>query len=803
MSLLLALIAMWALVAILVLRQVALSAASALVLIFWVVLGVMVPCMLSLWALVPLVAVLLVLNVGGVRRALLTTPVFGLLKKTMPSMSVTEREALEAGTTWWEKELFSGKPDWNEFAQIGLPQLTSEEQSFLDNEVSELCSMLNEWDITNNRKDLPPEAWQYLKDKGFFGLIIPKSFGGREFSHYAQSRIMSKIASRSGTAAVTAMVPNSLGPGELLMNYGTEAQKNRWLPGLAKGLEIPCFGLTGPEAGSDAGSIPDTGIVCKGMHEGQEVLGLRLTFSKRWITLAPVATVVGLAFKLHDPEGLLGDASKKEYGITCALIPANHPGMEIGKRHNPGSPFMNGPIFGTDMFIPMDWVIGGAAMAGKGWRMLIECLGAGRGVSLPALSTASSEVNYRLVGAYARIRRQFNTEIGKFEGVQEATADIAGTAYTLEAFRQLVTKGLETGSPSVMTAMAKYHATEMMRKSVEHSMDIVGGRAIQQGPRNFIVYSYHSVPVAITVEGANILTRSLMIFGQGAMRCHPYLFNEMQAMQDEDQARGIKTFDKLFTAHLGHVFSNIVRTKLLGLTRGHFSSVPANADDFSARWYQRINLLSASFASMSDVALAVLGGNLKRRELLSARLGDIHSQLFIACAILKYHSAHPRTHAEDVHAEYALTTALSKAQQALIEFADNFPVGWVAKLVRLLTLPFGKIVLKPSDDLTRELGDLMLEDNPVRQHLAQYVYVSHDPDDAAGRVESTYQMLLALGPLWTTWLKNQNKLNGKTIAEKLQDAVSKNIIQPQDVTRLLEYDARRFDCILTDAFDKL
>jgi acyl-CoA dehydrogenase len=803
MSLLLALIAVLALVAILTLRQVALAAASAVVLIFWVVLGTLVPCLLSLWALVPLVTVLLVLNIGVLRRAVLTKPVFGLLKKTMPSMSVTEREALEAGTTWWEKELFSGKPDWSEFAQIGLPQLTAEEQSFLDNEVSELCGMLNEWDITNNRKDLPPEAWQYLKDKGFFGLIIPKSFGGREFSHYAQSRIMSKIASRSGTAAVTAMVPNSLGPGELLMNYGTEEQKNRWLPGLAKGTEIPCFGLTGPEAGSDAGSIPDTGIVCKGMHEGEEVLGLRLTFSKRWITLAPVATVVGLAFKLHDPEGLLGDASKKEYGITCALIPANHPGMEIGKRHNPGSPFMNGPIFGTDVFIPMDWVIGGAAMAGKGWRMLIECLGAGRGVSLPALSTASGEVNYRLVGAYARIRRQFNTEIGKFEGVQEATADIASTAYALEAFRQLVTKGLETGSPSVMTAMAKYHATEMMRKSVEHSMDIVGGRAIQQGPRNFLVYSYHSVPVAITVEGANILTRSLMIFGQGAMRCHPYLFNEMQAMQDEDQARGIKTFDALFTAHLGHVFSNLVRTKLLGLTRGHFSNVPANADDFSARWYQRINLLSASFASMSDIALAVLGGNLKRRELLSARLGDIHSQLFIACSILKYHSAHPRTRAEDVHAEYALKLTLHKAQQALNEFADNFPVGWVAKLVRFLTLPFGALVSKPSDDLTRELGDLMLEDNPVRQHLAQYVYVSHEPDDAAGRVESTYQMLLALGPLWTTWLKNQNKLNGANMSEKLQDAVNKNIIQPQDVTRLLEYDARRFDCILTDAFDKL
>lgn len=803
MSLLLALVAIFALIAILVLRQVALSAASAVIVVFWLLLGTLQHCLLSPWALVPLIVVLLVLNVGGLRRAVLTKPVFGLLKKTMPSMSVTEREALEAGTTWWEKELFSGKPDWNEFAQIGLPQLTAEEQSFLDNEVSQLCEMLNEWEIYNTRKDLPPEAWQFLKDKGFFGLIIPKSFGGREFSHYAQSRVMSKIASRSGTAAVTAMVPNSLGPGELLMNYGTEEQKNRWLPGLAKGTEIPCFGLTGPEAGSDAGSIPDTGIVCKGIHEGQEVLGLRLTYSKRWITLAPVATVVGLAFKLHDPEGLLGDANKKEYGITCALIPANHPGMEIGKRHNPGSPFMNGPVFGTDVFIPIDWIIGGAAMAGKGWRMLIECLGAGRGVSLPSLSTASGEINYRLVGAYSRIRRQFNTEIGKFEGVQEANADIAGTAYTLEAMRQLVTKGLETGSPSVMTAMAKYHATELMRKSVEHSMDVVGGRAIQQGPRNFLVYSYHSVPVAITVEGANILTRSLMIFGQGAMRCHPYLFNEMQSMQDEDQARGIKTFDKLFTAHLGHVFSNVVRTFLLGLTRGHFSSVPANADDFSARWYQRINLLSASFASISDVALAVLGGNLKRRELLSARLGDIHSQLFIACSILKYHSAHPRTRAEDVHAEFAITAALNKGQQALIEFADNFPVGWVAKLIRLMTLPWGKIVIKPTDDLTRELADFMLEDNPVRQKLAQYVYVSLDPEDAAGRVESTYQMLLALGPLWTTWLKNQNKLVGKNIAEKLQDAVSKNIIQPQDVNRLLEYDARRFDCILTDAFDKL
>jgi acyl-CoA dehydrogenase len=589
------------------------------------------------------------------------------------------------------------------------------------------------------------------------------------------------------------------------MKYGTEEQKKRWLPGLAIGAEIPCFGLTGPEAGSDAGSIPDTGIVCMGMHEGQEVLGLRMTFSKRWITLAPVATVVGLAFKLYDPDGLLGDSSKKEYGITCALIPASHPGVEIGLRHNPGAPFMNGPIFGTDVFIPIDWIIGGPAMAGRGWRMLIECLGAGRGVSLPSLSTACGEMNYRLVGAYAKIRRQFNMEVGKFEGVQEATAEIAASGYTLEAMRQFVTKGLETGAPAVMTAMAKYHATEMMRKSVEHSMDIVGGRAIQQGPRNFLVAAYHSVPVAITVEGANILTRSLMIFGQGAMRCHPYLFEEMQALQMEDRSQALKAFDKLFTAHLGHVVNNLLRTKLLGFLGGRFSSVPANADDFSKRWYQRINQLSAALASMSDVALGVLGGNLKRRELLSARLGDVHSHLFIACSILKFHSAHARTEAEDVHAEYALTRAIYNAQEALRDFAENFPLRRFAKMLCWVAMPCGKIVNKPSDDLIRELGDLMLEDNPVRQELGRYVYVNHEPQDPAGRVESTYQMLLSLGPVWQNFYKarSSGKLNGNTIDEQAQDAAAKNIIQPQDVARVVEYDKRRYDCVLTDAFESL
>ncbi len=805
MMLLLSLLAIWILVAILTYRQVALAAASSIVIVAWLVLGVITPVMLSPWLVVPLAVILVVLNVGVVRRAVLSKPVFGVLKKSMPPISATERDALEAGTTWWEKQLFSGHPDWDEFASISLPQLTAEEQSFIDNEVNQLCSLLDEWTIQNDLKDLPPEAWQFLKEKNFFGLIIPKEYGGRDFSPYAQSRIMSKIASRSGTAAVTAMVPNSLGPGELLVKYGTEEQRQRWLPGLANGTEIPCFGLTGPEAGSDAGSIPDTGIVCKGMHDGQEVIGLKLTFSKRWITLAPVATVVGLAFKLHDPDGLLGDPSKTDYGITCALIPANHPGVDIGKRHNPGSPFMNGPIYGTDVFIPVDWIIGGAAMAGKGWRMLIECLGAGRGVSLPALSTASSEMNYRMVGAYARIRRQFNTEVGKFEGVQEATAEIAATGYTLEAMRQFVTKGLETGAPSVMTAMAKYHATELMRKSVEHSMDVVGGRAIQKGPRNFLVASYHSVPVAITVEGANILTRSLMIFGQGAMRCHPFLFEEMQAMQLDDSSEGLKKFDKLFSAHLGHIANNMLRTKLLGFVGGRFSSVPANADDFSKRWYQRVNLLSAALASMSDIALGILGGNLKRRELLSARLGDVHSQLFIACAILKFHSAHPRTRAEDAHAEYALTRAFYIAQEAMRDFADNFPAKFIAKLIRFVAMPCGGIVKKPDDNLIRELGDLIMDENPVRTMLGQYLYVSHEQEDAFGRVESTYQALLSLGPVWHVFLKakNSGKISGHTTEELAKDAAAKNIIQPQDVARIVDYDARRVDCLITDSFDKL
>ena len=783
--------------------DVSLRTGSALFAGAWLALGILAPALWHPLLLVPLVIVLAVLNIPALRMRLISKPVYGLLSKTMPSISDTEREALEAGSTWWEKELFCGKPDWQMYNGISLPTLTSDEQSFIDNEVEELCSMLDEWRIHHELKDLPQPVWQFLRDKGFFGLIIPREYGGREFSPYAQSRVMSKIASRSLTAAVTAMVPNSLGPGELLMKYGTDEQKQHWLPGLAAGKELPCFGLTGPEAGSDAGAIPDIGVVCKGEHDGKEVIGLRLNFSKRWITLAPVATVVGLAFKLEDPDGLLGDPSKTDYGITCALIPANHPGVETGRRHYPGAPFMNGPVTGKDVFIPVDWIIGGPDMAGKGWRMLIECLGAGRGISLPALATASGEVGYRSVGAFSRIRRQFNVEVGKFEGVQEASAEIAALAYTLEAQRHFVTKGLEDGIPSVMTSMAKYHATEMMRVLINHGMDIGGGRAIQLGPRNFMALPYQSIPIAITVEGANILTRSLMIFGQGSMRCHPYLYDELQTLTADDSAQGLRDFDPLFFQHAGYTLSRVARMLVQGLTGARFSDVPDNADDFSRRWFQLLNRFSTILSVTADTALAILGGDLKRRELLSARLGDAHSQLLMASAILKFHAAQPSDRANDAHAEYALTRAFHLAQEALYEFYRNFPARVPAWLVKWIAFPTGRVIHAPDDDLIRELGDMIMEPTSVRDTLGSFTYISTDPKDALGRLETTYRKLLDVDDAWQAYLKarSRGKLEGRSMTEQLSAAAAQGIIRDSDVQALLAYDAMRYDCLLTDAFE--
>ena len=775
------------------------------------IITVLVTAFISPWSLIlgaPIALLCLILLIPPIRKTLITKPVYKALGKAMPSMSDTEREALDAGTSWWEKELFMGKPNWKTFADYPFPELSDEEQSFIDNEVEHLCAMLDEWQIQHKDKELSPEAWQFIKANGFLGLIIPKEYGGLEFSSYAQSRVMSKIASRSPTAAVSCMVPNSLGPGELLMHYGTDAQKQRWLPGLAKGDEIPCFGLTGPEAGSDAGAIPDTGVVCYGIHDGEYTLGLRMNFSKRWITLAPIATVVGLAFKMYDPEGLLGDINKTDYGITCALVPASHDGVITGPRHYPsGSPFMNGTVDGTDVFIPLDYIIGGVENAGRGWRMLMECLGVGRGISLPALSTSASEISYLSVGAFAKVREQFKISVGKFEGVQDATSRIASNTYMLEAFRHLVTCGLnQGGTPSVMTAMAKYYATETMRGVINDGMDVVGGRAIQMGPRNFLAIPYHAIPVSITVEGANILTRSLMIFGQGAMRCHPYLFDELQLLQSDNKKAAIKPFDELFFKHLGYTFNRGAKAFVAGYMGGSHEA-PVFADSFTRPYYKHINRLSTSFALTADMALGLLAGDLKRKEMLSGRLADIHGHLFIATAILQFYQYGSKSKSERLHAEVALKHSLYTIQEAFFSFFDNFPNRMAAGVVSFVTFPSGRIFKPASDELKRQLGDVFMDDfeaNPFRDYLKTMVYYNVDPDDSTGRMENAYQTLLEIEPLWQKFKKAEHKGNfeGLTFEDYVVFASQHGDISEDDAETLINYNALRFDSLLTDTFDK-
>ncbi|MEB6623644.1 acyl-CoA dehydrogenase [Acinetobacter pittii] len=772
-----------------------------------IAVAILTALILTPWSLllgIPLIALGIIILFAPLRFNLITQPAYKTLANSMPSISTTEQEALEAGTSWWEKELFMGAPDWSQFEKYPYPTLSAEEQSFIDNEVELLCSMLDEWEIHHHLKDLPPEVWQFIKDKGFLGLIIPKSFGGKEFSSFAQSRIMSKIASRSLTTAVSCMVPNSLGPGELLMHYGTDAQKQQYLPGLAKGEEIPCFGLTSPEAGSDAGAIPDSGVVCYDEYEGAQVLGLRMNFSKRWITLAPIATVVGLAFKLYDPEGLLGDKNKTEYGITCALIPASHAGVKIGARHYPGSPFMNGTVEGEDVFIPIDWIIGGQQNAGKGWRMLMECLGVGRGISLPALATAAGEMSYLTVGAFAKIRQQFNISVGKFEGVQEATSEIASDAYMLEAFRYLVTCGLnQGGTPAVMTAMAKYYATETMRKVINHGMDIAGGRAIQLGPRNFLALTYQAIPIAITVEGANILTRSLMIFGQGSMRCHPYLFEELQLLQSEDKNNSVKKFDDLLFKHLAYTFNRGARSFAYGWTGGS-SDAPQSADQFTASYYKTINRFSANFALVSDMSLGLLAGDLKRKEMLSGRLADIHAHLFISTAILKFYEAGQKTEAEQLHAKLALQKAFLNIQEAFWGLFENFPAKLPAAFVKWICFPFGRVISKPDDELKQQVAELMMQEHPFREQLKHHVFYSTKADDVTGRLEHAFQILRTLEPLWDKFKKaeSKGKFTGLTFEENIAQAIKEGFISESEAQQLLQYNAIRFDSMLTDVFDE-
>lgn len=738
---------------------------------------------------------------GFVTRKLVSAPAFNLFKKVLPPLSNTEREAMEAGGVWWDGELFSGRPDFNTLHQYPKPTLTEEEQSFIDNQLETLLSMLDEHKFVTEYRDLSPEVWDYLRKERFFSLIISKEYGGREFSSHANSTIVAKIATRSMSAAITVMVPNSLGPGELLSHYGTQEQRDYWLPRLADGTDTPCFALTGPEAGSDAGGIPDTGVVCYGEHNGQEVLGVRLNWNKRYITLAPVATVMGLAFKMQDPNKLLGD--RANVGITCALIPTDHPGVVIGERHDPlYLAFMNGTIQGEDVFIPMEWLIGGADYAGKGWRMLVECLSAGRGISLPALGTAIGHLTARTTGAYSYVRKQFGMSIGKFEGVAEALGRIGGLNYLLEATRTLTTTALDQGQkPGIVTAIAKYHMTEISRTLINDSFDIHGGRAIQCGPMNYLSSAYLGVPIAITVEGANILTRNLMIFGQGATRCHPYVFAEMEAAANPDQEEGLKAFDELLFKHIGHATKNSIGGLFAAITGSAFTSSPVGGP--TKRHYKNLKRLSKALAVSADFAMLTLGGELKRKELISARLGDGLSYLYMASAVLKKYQDEGSQQSDLDHVDYAVDYCFYHAAKSLNEAFRNFPSGLAGKTLKTLLFPLGNHYKLPGDKVTLRIANKLMVPGEARDRLTHLCYVGKDDSDAIGLLESAFiamHDIKGLEKKLVSGVKAGKVARKGLLKDRLNQALEANVLTAEEVAQIEAADALRYRAIQVDHF---
>jgi acyl-CoA dehydrogenase len=749
-----------------------------------------------------LVALVWLLNVRSLRIVLITRPFMKTYLRLLPAMSQTEREALEAGTVWWDGELFTGAPRWQKLLAAKPPQLSAEEQAFLDGACEELCRMLDEWHITHELGDLPPQVWEFLETRGFFAMIIPKKYGGLEFSAYAHSCVLAKISSRSATASSTVAVPNSLGPAELLNHYGTEEQKNYYLPRLARGEEVPCFALTGPRAGSDAASIPDTGVVCRGTWQGREITGLRLNFSKRYITLAPVATVIGLAFRMFDPERLLG--GKTDIGITCALIPRNTPGVTIGRRHFPlNIPFQNGPVDGKDVFVPLDFIIGGPAMAGSGWRMLVEQLSVGRCISLPSNATGAAKAAVWATGAYARIRTQFNLPVGKFEGVEAVIARMVGLTYTMDAARSVTAGAIDGGEkPSVPSAMLKYHVTEMGRQVANDAMDVHGGKGIMLGPRNYLGRGYEIVPVAITVEGANLLTRNLIIFGQGAVRCHPFVLREMNAARNPDRAVGVDAFDRALFGHIGFGISNAVRSFIMALTHARFTRTPVEGP--TARYYQHVVRFSASFAFAVDVAMLALGGYLKKKEGLSARLGDVLSCMYLASMVLKHHQNQGRPEEELPIVEWACRNLLYHAQEQLHGFLRNFPNRALAGLMRALIFPRGRIYSAPGDRLGRAVAALVTSPTEARERLCQYSYWTLEPGNPLGLLQEALLLAVELEPLEKR-IRVEGVKTGKVTAldlpGRIQQALAAGLISETEAAALRDYDRKVMDLINVDDFE--
>lgn len=757
--------------------------------------------LLIFWVLIALVAAPLLLP--DLRRQYFTKPLFSWFQKVLPPMSETERDAIDAGTVWWDGELFSGRPDWDKLLAYPKAQLTEEEQAFIDGPTEELCAMVSDWEI-GQAMDLPPAAWEHIKTHGFFALIIPKEYGGKGFSAYAHSQVAMKLATRSGDLASTVMVPNSLGPAELLLHYGTEEQRNHYLPRLARGDDIPCFALTGPLAGSDAGAMPDTGVICKGEWEGKETLGLRLNWEKRYITLGPVATLLGLAFKAHDPDHLLGE--EEDLGISLALIPTDTPGVEIGRRHLPlGAAFMNGPNAGKDVFIPLEFLIGGQEMLGKGWMMLMNCLSVGRSISLPAVGTGAAKFTSLVTGQYAQVREQFNVPLSAFEGIQEALARIGGNAWLMDSARMLTANAVDLGEkPSVLSAILKYHLTERGRECISHAMDVHGGKGIIMGPNNYLGRNWQGAPIFITVEGANILSRNLMIFGQGAIRCHPFVLKEMALAGRDDHDQALKEFDGLLMQHIGFAVSNAASTLVLNLGVGHFEKAPGNR--LSQGYFRALNRQAAAFALLADLSMMLLGGELKRRERLSARLGDVLSHMYLASAALKrYHDLDSPDHLEPLFA-WAMEESLGESERALDELLSNFPNKVLGCLLRVIVFPFGRRHTGPSDALDAEVAAVIgrAKGDPTLEELLAGCYRPQSAEDPVGALQHAYDLLGASHSL-------QKKLHvalksgqiKPTAGEHAIDAaLHAGVLQPAEAHTLREAEAARRKVIDVDDFSK-
>ena len=754
-----------------------------------------------LWlALVPGI-VLLLLAIAPLRRVVLTRHLYTMVKAMLPRVSRTEQEALDAGTVGWDAELFSGRPDWQKLTSIRKLTLTEEEQAFLDGPVETVCGMLDDWDIRHNRADLPPEVWDFLKQNGFFGMLIGKEHGGLGFSAQAQSMVVSKVASRSIAAGITVMVPNSLGPGELLEKYGTPNQQQKYLRRLATGQEMPCFALTGPHAGSDAAGMRDVGVVGYGEHLGQKVLGVTLNWDKRYITLAPVATLLGLAFHLHDPENLLGKG--ENIGITLALVPADHPGVEIGRRHYPArASFMNGPTKGRNVFIPLDYLIGGPDYAGQGWRMLMECLSTGRAISLPAIGTISIKYSLRVTSAYARVRRQFGIPVGIMEGVAEPLARMVKSAYAFEAARALTASMVDEGQrPSVLSALLKYRATDTMRARIDDAMDIHGGRGIQDGPNNYMFASYTATPVAITVEGANILTRTLITFAQGALRAHPYLYREVAAVQDPDKHAGIVAFDAAFGGHVGFMLRNMVASFLHALTFGRFASAPDNSD--MAEWYRLLHRYAQSFALVGDWTVVFLGGALKRKQALSGRMADILADLYLMSAVLKRYEDEGRIAEDRPVVEAVLADFAHEIEQSFGAVFANFPNGFMAWAMRILTFPLGRHAKPSRDRINYRFVRQVLRPGAFRDRLTQGTYVTFDTSQPTGVLEDAFLKVTAAEEAEAKFVKAMKKhvVERRLDRDAIADAVAAGVLNEEEAALLRAADEATDRAIKVDDFE--